>query len=389
MRILHVLRAPVGGLFRHVVDLASVQAARGHDVGVLCDSAANDSLTEGRLAALAGKLSLGLHRTAMARDIGWLDYPATRATIRIAHRLGVDVLHGHGAKGGAYARLAALQMKRRQRGIVALYTPHGGSLHYAPTSLKGRVFMALERALAASTDAIVFESAYSSRIYAANIGISPRITTRVIPNGIRSDELEPVAAADDAADFVFVGELRHLKGVDLMLEALARIDRPRSATAVIVGDGPDAARFKEQATALGLDGRTSFPGAMPARRAFALGRSLVMPSRAESFPYIVLEAGGAGLPLIASDVGGIPEIIAGTTVSLVAPENVDALAARMHDHLVDPATAARAAASLRDVIAQRYSVDVMANAVTALYGELLEGARSGDVMAATVPAPGE
>lgn len=369
MKILHVLRAPVGGLFRHVADLSGAQAARGHEVGVLCDSEANDRLTETRLADLSRSLALGLHRTAMARDIDWRDITATRATVRLAAATGAQVLHGHGAKGGAYARLAAQQLKRRGRSPLALYTPHGGSLHYAPTSLKGRIFMALERTLARATDGIVFESAYSARLYARNVGAAA-MRTRIIPNGIRADELRPIAPRDDAADFVFVGELRRLKGVDLLLDALARIDRPHAPSAVIVGDGPDAAVFAAQAERLGLGGRVTFPGAMPARDAFALGRTLVMPSRAESFPYIVLEAGGAGLPMIATAVGGIPEIAEGSSLTLVPAEDADALAAAMRRHLLDPEGAAHEAASLRNAIAERYSVDRMAETVLAFYRDL-------------------
>ncbi len=76
------------------------------------------------------------------------------------------------------------------------------------------------------------------------------------------------------------------------------------ATAMIVGAGPDEAEFKGLAERLGLGDRVTFPGAMPALSAFPKGRILIVPSRAESFPYVVLEAGAAGLPLVATNVGG-------------------------------------------------------------------------------------
>ena len=369
-KILHVLRAPVGGLFRHVADLARAQSQAGHQVGVLCCSEAADRLTEERLARLSNELALGLYRVAMARELDWRDVTATRATITHAQRLGIDVLHGHGAKGGAYARLAAGRIKRSGQRILALYTPHGGSLHYSPDTLKGRIFMGLERHLAASTDGIVFESAYSVQIYERNVQPLAAMQTRIIPNGVGSDEFEPVPTSVDAADFVFVGELRHLKGVDLMLEALARITTPHAPDAVIVGDGPDAQHFKQKARQLGLAQRVSFPGAMPARAAFALGRTLVMPSRAESFPYIVLEAGAAHLPMIATAVGGIPEITQGTSVALVPAEDIDALRAAMHLHLVDRGTAQADAASLQRAIAERFTIATMAAAILAFYRDL-------------------
>ena len=157
-RIVHVLRAPVGGLFRHVRDLAEEQSRRGHLVGAVCDAAASDGLTETRLKELSASLALGLLRTPMSRDVSPKDVAALRETRAFAEKIGADVLHGHGAKGGAFARLAARRAASRGRTIAAIYTPHGGSLHYDPQSLKGRVYMAAERLLARSTSAIVARS---------------------------------------------------------------------------------------------------------------------------------------------------------------------------------------------------------------------------------------
>jgi glycosyltransferase involved in cell wall biosynthesis len=365
-RILHCLRAPVGGLFRHVSDLSAAQTAAGHAVGVVVDSASADSLTEQRLAALAGHLSLGLHRTAMSRDIGWRDLTATSATAALASRLDIEVIHGHGAKGGAYARLAAVRLEREGRHVRAFYTPHGGSLHYAPTSIKGRVFMALERNLARATAGIVFESAYSAAVYARNVA-ALTCPARVIPNGLLPQEFGTHTPAAAATDIVYIGELRRLKGVDVLLHALARPMNGRPASATIVGDGPDAAEFKALSRRLGLDAQVTFPGAMPAARAFPLGRVLAMPSRAESFPYIVLEAAAAGIPLVATAVGGIPEIVAGTDTKLVTADDVDALHAGLDAALREPAGASARAAMLRSAVAARFTVARMAADVEAFY----------------------
>ena len=359
LTIVHVLRAPVGGLFRHVADLARAQTDDGHRVGVICCAEAGDGLTEARLNSLGDDLRLGVERIAMARQLDPRDITATRATRAIATRHQAAVLHGHGAKGGAYARLAGAGLKRQERTVKTVYTPHGGSLHYAPTSVIGRVFMGLERHLATKTDGIIFESAYSARIYEKNVAPRQHVTSRIIPNGVGPDEFAPVAPAEDAADFVFVGELRRLKGVDLLLNALAEIEPDGSGhapRAVIVGDGPDAENFRARAQELGLGERVAFPGAMPARQAFCLGKTLIMPSRAESFPYIVLEAGAAALPMIATAVGGIPEIVKGSSVALIPPEDTAALAAAMQSYIENPDRAQNDALSLRTVIQERYTV---------------------------------
>jgi glycosyltransferase involved in cell wall biosynthesis len=368
-RILHCLRAPVGGLFRHVCDLSAEQARQGHLVGIVCDAGPAGPLTEARLTALRPSLALGIMRTRMSRELGPSDLSAYAAIRRHAFSLGIDVIHGHGAKGGAYSRLVGRTLKRSGWDVVSCYTPHGGSLHYHPRTLVGRIYMQLERQLATCTDAIVFESAYSAARYAAQVG-QPPCLSRVVPNGLTPADFGAPETSADAADFLFVGELRRLKGVDVLLRALERVHRVRPVSAIIVGAGPDAAEFRAEASRLGLDGTVSFRDAMPAREAFRMGRALVVPSRAESFPYIVLEAAAAGLPLLATDVGGIPEIVAGTDTALLPPEDDVALAGAMLRVLDDAGQARAAARRLQQAVGRRFTVAAMTAAVLGLYDTL-------------------
>jgi glycosyltransferase involved in cell wall biosynthesis len=368
------LRAPVGGLFRHVCDLAAEQARRGHAVGVVCDAASGDALTVARLGVLESHLALGLFRTRMSRELGVRDISAYLAIRDHAFDLGIDVIHGHGAKGGAYSRLVARALKRAGLTVASCYTPHGGSLHYHPSTVAGRIYMPLERQLARFTDALVFESAYSAARYVAQVGL-PACTTRVIPNGLGPEDFVASGTDTDAADFLFVGELRRLKGVDVMLSALAQAREHRPVSAAIVGAGPDADAFKREAVRLGLDGLVSFRDPMPAREAFRLGRALVVPSRAESFPYIVLEAAAAALPMLATDVGGIPEIVDGTDTPLVPPGDAEALARAMIELLDDPAAAHAHALRLQQTVGQRFTVAAMTDAVLDLYASVVGPAR--------------
>jgi glycosyltransferase involved in cell wall biosynthesis len=341
-------------------------------VGVVCDASGGDRLTEARLAALEPHLALGLFRTRMSRELGPSDVSAYLAIRAHAFATGFNVIHGHGAKGGAYSRLVARALKRAGRNVVSCYTPHGGSLHYLPRSAVGAVYMKLERLLERSTDVLLFESAYSSARYAAQVG-TPACPSLVVPNGLGPDDFIPVCADETAADFLFVGELRRLKGVDVMLQALARVREARPVTAVIVGSGPDGDAFKNETARNGLGGFVSFRDAMPARQAFELGRAMIVPSRAESFPYIVLEAAAAGLPLLATDVGGIPEIVSGTDTALVPPDNAEALAEAMLGTLADPAAAQAKAARLQEVVGSRYTVTAMTDAVLGVYASVRPG----------------
>jgi glycosyltransferase involved in cell wall biosynthesis len=161
-----------------------------------------------------------------------------------------------------------------------------------------------------------------------------------------------------------------LKGVDVLIEALATLARDgRPTTATIVGDGPDRAAFEASAKALGQSIR--FAGAKPARAAFALGRLLVVPSRAESLPYIVLEAAAAGLPVVATNVGGIPEIYGPDASALVAPGDPAALAQAIGSALQSPGAEDDLTRRLQARVRAEFSVDVMTDSVLAAYVEAL------------------
>lgn len=366
LRILHVMRAPVGGLFRHVLDLAGEQARRGHCVGIVADRNAADALTVKRLSDIAPRLRLGLSLIPMRRQPGLGDVAAVRSVVKIARALDLDVLHGHGAKGGAYARLAKARLRSGAARVAAFYTPHGGSLHYKRGTAAGTLFLGAERVLARITDGLIFESDFARRAYARLVGTGGP-AQRVIPNGLNPEDFAPLMPREEAADFLFIGELRALKGVDVLLEALAELGTTRRVTAVIVGAGAEGEALEALSQRLGLGGLVTFAGAMPARKAFLAGRTLVVPSRAESFPYVVLEAGAAGKPLIATDVGGIPEIVADTATPLVPAGAVAALAQAMRRVLEAPDEAAAQAAALRERVARLFTVSAMTEQVLDFY----------------------
>ena len=371
LRVLLVLRSPVGGLFRHVRDLARALGERGHAVGIVADATTGGPEAEATFRALAPLAPLGISRVPMPRDLGLSDAAAFAHVLERARAARADILHGHGAKGGAYARLVGTALRRQGLEPARIYTPHGGSLHYSPFSPVGMVYIGLERALRRLTDAAIFESAYGCDTYARKVGTLPGLSP-VVHNGLAESEFEPVAAGEDAADFLFVGELRVLKGVDLLLRALARLGRDgMRPSLVVVGAGPDEAAFRALVGELRLEAQVRFVGAMPARRAFGLARCMVVPSRAESLPYIVLEAAAAAKPLIATRVGGIPEIL-GDGPHLVRPAE-EALAAAMLGVLRDPAGAAARSAAAVAGLRRSFSIDAMAEGVVLAYRNALAG----------------
>ncbi len=372
LNILHVLRAPVGGLFRHVCDLARGQVALGHRVGIVADSRTGGERGEDVLRALEPSLALGLSRFPMHRQPSPADVFVLAHVMRRIARAHADVVHGHGAMGGAYARLA-FNTKR----AVRAYTPHGGSLHYGRDTLAGKLYLTTERFLMPRGDLFLFESAYSADLFRRKIG-APRGLVRIVHNGVTPAEFEPVALAPDASDLLFLGELRLLKGVDLLLDALAALKRAgRTVTTTLVGDGPDAENFRARIARLGLESVVRFRPAMPAREAQALGRIMVVPSRAESLPYVVLESAACGKPLIVTRVGGIPEIYGPLADRLVPPDDADALGRAIAAALDNAAAAAATAAALRARVAAAFTLDAMVAGVLAGYQDALDALHKG------------
>lgn len=366
LRILHVMRTPVGGLFRHVQDLSKGQIARGHAVGLVVDSSTGGERAAAVLSELEPSLSLGLLRLPMRREPHFLDMAAAARIAFHARALDVDVVHGHGSKGGAYARLPSFLPGFGAP--IRAYTPHGGSFHFSSGG-----YMAAERLLAARTDIFLFESAYIGRQFHARVGPA-RGLVRIVANGLGPAEFAPLEPAPDASEFVCVGELCAAKGIDTLIDAISLLasrlaKRPRL---FLVGSGRDEAKLLAQAAQRGVGGDITFAGPMPAREAFRRGRILVVPSRAESLPYIVLEAAAARVPMVATDVGGIGEIFGPYRGRLIASNDPAILADALEAALAkDQSGIKREAAELASFVAARFSIDDMVQSVLDGYLEAL------------------
>jgi len=362
LRILHATRAAVGGIFRHILDLANGQVDRGHQVGIIADSLTGGERADAALAEIAPRLKLGVHRLAIHREPFPTDFLVWAHFKRLIRRLKPDVLHGHGAKAGAFIRL-----KTSSKDTLRVYTPHGGSLHYPLDTFKGALYSRFERAVMDSTDLFLFESEFARNTYQRSVGV-PKGVVRCVFNGVTADEFDPVVKAADATDVVYVGEFRHIKGADLLIDAVARLRADgRPVTLTLAGDGEELEALKAQIQRLGLSEAVRFIGHVKARYGFSKGSLLVVPSRGDSMPYVVIEAAAAGIPMVAAKVGGIPEIFGSHTDALFAPNIVGAMADAIEIALEDPAAALARAKSLRERIFLHFSQKAMVEGVLAGY----------------------
>ena len=369
LRILHAVRTPVGGIFRHILDLANGQVDRGHHVGIVADTLTGGERAKEALARIEPRLKLGVHRLPIRREPSIADVGAWLHLRRLIGELKPDVLHGHGAKTGVFIRV------KPPKDAIRVYTPHGGSLHYPLNTLKGAFYSRLERALMDSTDLFLFESAFARDTYQRIVG-APAGLVRCVFNGVTADEFDPVTRAGDATDVVYVGEFRHIKGADLVIDAVARLHAEgKPITLTLAGDGEEMEALRAQVARLGLIDAVRFIGHVEARHGFSKGRLLVVPSRGDSMPYVVIEAAAAGIPMIAANVGGIPEIFGEHTDALFAPGAAGAIADAIAAALQGPDAAQARANSLRERIFRHFSQDAMVDGVLAGYRDAFLASR--------------
>ena len=365
LRIVHAVRAAVGGIFRHILDLANGQADEGHQVGIIADSLTGGERANTALAEIAPRLKLGVRRLPIHREPHPADLLVWARFMYLVAHLKPDVVHGHGAKAGAFIR-----MRGGSKAFIRVYTPHGGSLHYPPNTWRGAFYSRLERALMNNTELFLFESAFARDTYQRTIGIPARGLVRCVFNGVTADEFDSVALAPDATDIAYVGEFRHIKGADLLIDAVARLRADgKPLTLTLAGDGEELGALKAQIEKHGLTEQVRFIGHVKARFGFSKGKLLVVPSRGDSMPYVVIEAAAAGIPMIAANVGGIPEIFGPHQDALFAPNSVGAMADAIETALDDPTAAAARAKALRERIFMHFSQKAMVDGVLTSYGE--------------------
>ncbi len=362
LRILQILRSPIGGLFRHVVDLSNGLIDCGHEVGIVLDGKFNNAQSDGLLNEIKPKLALGVHKLPMSRLLSISDITTPLKIRKLASSLNVDVLHGHGAKGAVNARFA------KNKKSVALYTPHGGVLHFSKSSFGGKLYRLADRILLSRTNAVIFESKFAQEQFHAQIAV-PKCLNPVIHNGLRAAEFVPVKANKNAKDFAFIGELRQLKGIMILLDALVNIRTAngKPATLVIAGSGPIRNQIEARINEPDLKGRVEMLGVIPAREVFTLGRCLVVPSLHESLPYVVLEGSAANRPIIATNVGGVSEIFGPTAKNLIKAGDKEALQIAMEKFLTDKDEAKNEAKMRQKHVKQTFFLDKMVKEIEATY----------------------
>ena len=377
-----IARLNIGGPARHAVILDAGLRQRGVDTLLVYGEV---EAGEGRLdGALAARGLPAIQLPELGRRIKpWSDLKVLTRLVRIIFAEQPDVVHTHTAKAGTLGRIAASLFNATRpvhRRCLVVHTFHGHvfSGYFRPAgSLAVRL---VERLLARTTDCIITISPLQREDIVTRFRIAPPSRVAVVPLGLDLDDLlalppsggglrEALDLHADDVVFGYVGRLVPIKDVPTLLDAFSAVAaRAPSARLVIAGDGPERPALQQRVEALGLARAVRFAGwrtDLPAL--YATFDAVVLSSRNEGTPIAVIEAMAAGRPVVATSVGGVPDVVAdGKTGMLVPPGDsrklVDALIA-----LVDGPALRRSLGAAGRQAVERYRSERLVEDIFDLY----------------------
>jgi glycosyltransferase involved in cell wall biosynthesis len=360
----------VGGASIHVRDLARAMIERGHDVTVLVGG--HGPVTEQLAAAAVPYVSL---RCLERRIHPLRDLRAGAEMVTALRALGPDLVSTHTAKAGWIGRAAAHRLS-----IPALYTPHGWSIGSRMRLPLGAVFSLAEKVAARWSAAIVCVCEEEKRL-ALRKGIAGAGKLFVVHNGV--GDIAPELRACPAGTPVRICSIARFaspKDHRTLLTALAALrSQPCSQPCSqpweldLVGDGPLEAEMRRLVSQLDLGGRVRFHGYLADPAPVLAGAQLfALSSRSEAFPRSILEALRAGLPVVASDVGGVGEAVTDGVNGLLVPAgNAGKLAMALGKLLGDVSLRERMGAAARATYERRFRLEYMVDRTAAIYVTLL------------------
>jgi glycosyltransferase involved in cell wall biosynthesis len=384
-----------GGVARHVADLAEGLADRGWAVVVGCPG-------DGELAGRLGRSRIPVEPIGYVRRLAPLaDLAALAATRQAIRRRKPSLVHCHSSKAGFLGRLAAATS-----GVAnTVYTPHCLSF-VGDGGARDGVYRLAERMAGRWTSRFIAVADAEAEII-AEAGLGPAESVRRVYNGVATGkpEADPAlatrrsskrlelraawGAGPDDVVFTLIGRADRQKACDVFIEAAlaclgAQAGREPGVTSgepgmrfiVVGGDYTAAGALASLADKVEESGATRYIHLLGSRSdaddILLASDAVVVPSRWEAFPYVVLEAGACGLPVIATPVGGIPEVVEDGVTGLLTPvDDPEALARAMSTLAAEPELRAALGSALNERVTE-FTLDRMVDETIVLYQELLD-----------------
>lgn len=364
----------VGGLEEATRRLAAGLRARGVEVAIVTNrwpstTEADETIEGVDVHRLAFELP-GASLTALRRFAGRGPRTA-RAFLSLSRMFLPQVLHVIGAGPNAAYAVAL----RRLLGVPTVLSVHGElSGDARGIFLRSATLRLSLRRLCSTADAVTAPSAYTLDELRAHYHV--RGITAVIPNGVDVADFAEAPPRSDLGRYVLaVGRLVPQKGLDTLVDAFAAVHPDlEGRRLVIAGDGPERPQLERHIASAGLEHVVLLLGsveraALPSL--FAGADAVVVASRRESFPLVALEAMAARRPLVATDVGGLPEVVRdGENALVVSPDDADALASALRRLFTEGGLRERLSASAHEDAGRR-SWDTVVSSYLHLYERVL------------------
>ena len=390
LKILRVIaRLNVGGPARQVALLSDRLRNSGYDTTVVYGDVEPSEASFEHLLDPSGR---SLKLADLGRRVRPLsDLRAFAGLVRAMFRERPDVVHTHTAKAGALGRAAAglyNATRGRSRRAIVVHTFHGHVLdgYFRPAA--NMAIRTAERVLATLTDRIVaiapgqrdelverFRIASASKVDVVRLGLD---LSRLLAVDESSPDLRGELSIGAGQLVIgYVGRLVPIKSVDTLLRAFAGVRREQKPRLVIVGEGPERAALESLAAGLGIADRVSFTGwRQDLEAVYRTFDITAVSSRNEGTPVALIEAMAAGRAVVATRVGGVPDVVTDESVGLlVEPGDAGALSAALESLGGDPAARRRMGAAARRSVASRYSVDRLVADLDRLYRQGLAAKR--------------
>lgn len=353
----------IGGASVHLLDLIPAITKLGIETELLIG---------GKGIMYERALDLGINTTALnhlQREINLIeDYKAYQEIIAHLKKQRPDIVHLHSSKAGILGRLASKKLE-----IPCVFTAHGWAFTEGVSKPKRLLYKMIEKTIAPYANKIITVSEYDRELALQN-GVGTEEQLIAIHNGVKNSTI-PIQPKQDEKPcrLVMVARFDQPKNQAILLEALSRLS-DLNWHLDLIGDGPNLQNCKNLARKLGLENNINFEGrSNEVEKFLSLSDIFVLTSNWEGFPLSILEAMRIGLPVIASDVGGVKEaVISGLTGYTVPRDDLDGLIQKLRELITKPSTRKKMGQEALNRYLEHFTFEEMIRKTNDVYNKLTD-----------------
>lgn len=373
IKILFILEATLGGIRKHLLDLAYSLDMDKYELFLIYSLERADDTFKDELPNLEKKIKL--FHLKMNRNISFKDdFKSLLSIIKLVNAIKPDLIHMHGAKAGALGRISVLFNKN----IRTIYTPHGGALHKIGKG-KGQLFRIIEYLLAKRTDYIIGVSEDQCQKISAIFKIEKDKIVKIY-NGISipvaSDLFAPNNNEEEKGNyFLYPALFFESKGHLEFLNSLEKVKLNSNVKIIFAGDGPLRDQIEKKIDLLGLKTQLIVLGfCKNMKELYSHSKGVILFSKNEAFGYVLLEAMIYGKPIFATNVDSIPEVVIdGYNGWLFSPDEIEKAVIKINKYYDKKEVLNNIGKNGREKLTKEFSLSKMVEDTDALYIKCVKG----------------